>query len=392
MRWDLFCKVIDNHGDIGVCWRLARGLAARGHLVRLWVDDDRALRWMAPEVQADGLGHPGIEVRAWPAPQASWPGDATPAEVVIEAFGCELPEAFLALMQRPAPPRWVNLEYLSAQDYVERSHGLASPVFSGKGAGLKKRFFYPGFTPKTGGLLREPEAVSRNQTLNASDAARQQALKACGVDWLPGQRVITLFCYDHSPVQALLAQLSLSRRALAHPGGPPSDWLVLLTPGRATQQVQRLQAGGETWPGVRMHALPPLPQPQFDALLASSDLNFVRGEDSAVQALWASRPHVWQIYRQDDGVHAEKLHAFMDKWMADWPPALREVATRLWVQWNALPRLSDPQATVDLSALSELVSPCLWDPWLAATHQSASSLMRQSDLLTELLAFVTSPG
>ncbi|HEY0886111.1 MAG TPA: elongation factor P maturation arginine rhamnosyltransferase EarP, partial [Ramlibacter sp.] len=22
MLWDIFCKVIDNHGDIGVCWRL----------------------------------------------------------------------------------------------------------------------------------------------------------------------------------------------------------------------------------------------------------------------------------------------------------------------------------------------------------------------------------
>ena len=30
MLWDLFCRVIDNHGDLGVCWRLARDLAARG--------------------------------------------------------------------------------------------------------------------------------------------------------------------------------------------------------------------------------------------------------------------------------------------------------------------------------------------------------------------------
>ena len=25
--WDVFCKVIDDLGDIGVCWRLARQLA-----------------------------------------------------------------------------------------------------------------------------------------------------------------------------------------------------------------------------------------------------------------------------------------------------------------------------------------------------------------------------
>ena len=47
MRWDIFCKVIDNHGDLGVCWRLACGLAAQGETVRLWVDDPSALAWMA---------------------------------------------------------------------------------------------------------------------------------------------------------------------------------------------------------------------------------------------------------------------------------------------------------------------------------------------------------
>ncbi|MEO7887531.1 MAG: elongation factor P maturation arginine rhamnosyltransferase EarP, partial [Polaromonas sp.] len=43
LQWDIFCKVIDNFGDIGVCWRLAADLASRGHKVRLWVDDASAL-------------------------------------------------------------------------------------------------------------------------------------------------------------------------------------------------------------------------------------------------------------------------------------------------------------------------------------------------------------
>ena len=59
MLWDIFCKVIDNHGDIGVCWRLATQLAARGHEVRLWVDDAAALDWMAPG------GHDRVQVLAW---------------------------------------------------------------------------------------------------------------------------------------------------------------------------------------------------------------------------------------------------------------------------------------------------------------------------------------
>ena len=48
MQWDVFCRVIDNHGDLGVCWRLACHLAALGSAVRLWVDHATDLQWMAP--------------------------------------------------------------------------------------------------------------------------------------------------------------------------------------------------------------------------------------------------------------------------------------------------------------------------------------------------------
>ena len=61
MRWDLFCRVVDNFGDVGVCWRLACELARRGDAVRLWIDDASALAWMAP----DGMA--GVEVGAFDA-------------------------------------------------------------------------------------------------------------------------------------------------------------------------------------------------------------------------------------------------------------------------------------------------------------------------------------
>ena len=157
LRWDIFCRVIDNHGDLGVCWRLCADLAQRGHTVRLWVDDASALAWMAPQ------GCAGVTVHAWPredAWQALTHNTAfAVGDVVIEAFGCELPEAFQALMVQGTPPVWINLEYLSAEGYVARSHGLASPVMSGSARGATKWFFFPGFTPDTGGLLREPDLL-----------------------------------------------------------------------------------------------------------------------------------------------------------------------------------------------------------------------------------------
>jgi len=374
MLWDIFCKVIDNFGDIGVCWRLSRDLASRGHEVRLWVDDASALGWMAPELSADGRGASGITVMPWPTDEALLP-EVVPGDVVIEAFGCNPPERFVARMQRPEPPRWVNLEYLSAESYVERSHGLHSPVWSGPGYGLKKRFFYPGFTARTGGLLRETKLIDEREAWAQDADARAHWLARLGIEANPNERLITLFCYAQSPIQQLLDALNQS--------GQPCQ--VLLTPGHATEQAR-------AWPqppqsAVRLTTLPALPQPDFDRLLWCADLNIVRGEDSAVRALWAAKPHVWQIYRQEDGVHADKLQAFMDLWMRDWPHSLRQHTEALWRAFNGL---SEPQALGP--ALAALCSSPEWPAWQSASARSSQSLAAQTDLVSQLLEFVTQPG
>ncbi|RZJ06702.1 MAG: DUF2331 family protein, partial [Acidovorax sp.] len=163
LQWDVFCRVIDNFGDIGVCWRLASQLAARGQLVRLWVDDASALAWMAPG------GCPGVQVRDWHAgPPAAT--ECAP-DVMVEAFGCEIAPEFIAYSACSASgsgqkPVWINLEYLSAEGYVERNHRLPSLIMSGPAAGWTRWFFYPGFTPATGGLLREDDLMARRDAFD----------------------------------------------------------------------------------------------------------------------------------------------------------------------------------------------------------------------------------
>lgn len=309
--WDLFCRVIDNFGDIGVSWRLARDLAARGQRVRLWIDDAAPLRWMAP------AGWPsGISVHDWQASDTA----AEAGDVVIETFGCELPPAFIARMAaRPRAPLWLNLEYLSAEPYVERSHGLASPQFSGPGRGLDKRFFYPGFSPRTGGLLREPGLLQAQARFDA-DAW----LAALGLQRRPGERIVSLFAYPNPRLNDLLNDLA------AEPT------LLLVCPGAV--QAELLQR--ELPPGLRLQALPFFSQAEFDALLWTADLNFVRGEDSFVRAQWAGKPFVWQIYRQEDGAHGPKLDAFLDAYLGDCPPHEQpgpaEATRAFWRRWNEL--------------------------------------------------------
>lgn len=340
MRWDVFCQVVDNYGDIGVCWRLSADLAARGHTVRLWVDDASALAWMAP------CGADGVDVLAW---NESF-HEPDVGDVVIEAFGCTVPAPFVTRMASATQtPRWINLEYLSAEPYVERSHRLPSPQWHGAGRGLTKWFFYPGFTPATGGLLREHGLMSECERFD-----RLPWLKSHGIRLLPGERLVSLFSYDNPAFDALLDSLSTV------------PTLLLLAAGRPAPAALPRH--------LRCQPLPHLTQPEYDRLLWSCDLNFVRGEDSFVRAQWAGKPFVWQLYSQDDGAHAAKLEAFLGRFPP--VPGLRE----LWHGWNGLAPwstvLPDPRS-------KDWTTPCL--SW-------REQLLAQPDLTTQLAGFASEAG
>ena len=372
LQWDIFCKVIDNFGDIGVCWRLAADLATRGQRVRLWVDDASALAWMAP------IGCDGVQVLPWTDLLDMSCLESAPCDVLIEAFGCEIAPEFIAASadiawatgQNDASKLlWINLEYLSAERYVARCHGLTSLVGSGLAAGWQKVFYYPGFTLETGGLLRERGLVSRQANFD-----RAGWLKHQGIDW-QGEALVSLFCYEPPALAQLLDDLEQNGI-----NGQPVRLLVAA--GRATEAVKVIKASKtprhthqtDLQPNqcqgkqLSISYLPLLTQIEFDHLLWASDLNFVRGEDSLVRAIWAGKPFVWQIYPQVDGAHGPKLDAFLDLLAAS--PKLRAFHQ----VWNGLAN----------QALPPLVDMAHWQQM--ATN-NRTQLERQRDLTTGLLEF-----
>ena len=368
-QWDIFCKVIDNFGDIGVSWRLCADLAARGQQLRLWVDDPSALTWMAPD------GAPGVEVLNWSQAYddiALQKLQAAPGEVLIEAFGCEIPPAFLSAWAAQAPAagrRWVNLEYLSAEAYVERSHALPSPVQHGPAAGLTKWFYYPGFTAHTGGLLREPSLIERMSAITADEA--EGWLQRLGVQARPAPGPVplrvSLLCYEPPALGALMAEWST--RGMA---GRPVDLLV--TAGRSAQAVRAALArlGGDAnrshWLSISW--LPWLSQLDFDKLLWACDLNFVRGEDSVLRAVWTGKPFVWQIYPQEDAAHLPKLAAFLKQ--MDAPKSLQA----FHAAWNQAGKTLAPPGAADLT------------DWQTHARAARAALLAQDDLASRLLQFV----
>jgi uncharacterized repeat protein (TIGR03837 family) len=354
MQWHLYCRVVDNFGDIGVAWRLAADLAGRGHSVRLAVDDASALAWLAPE------GAAGVEVVGWAD------GGAPPADAVVEMFGAGLPESARATASAQARSAvFVNLEHLSAEAYVERSHGLPSPHRLADGSAAMTWFFYPGFGARTGGLLREPGLLDRRRafTGNAHAFARN------GIETRADERCVSLFCYRNEAIAPLLDALA------------EAPTYLLLAPSPASDQVASLLGPSLARGALRATRLPYLTQADFDRLLWSCDLNFVRGEDSLVRAIWAGAPFVWQAYPQDDGAHHAKLAAFLDRYLAGAAPALAAGLRSVFTRWNGM-----TSGALDLPAAAGALA----TEW---AHHSAGwrdALASQPDLVTQLIGWVAS--
>ncbi len=314
--WDLFCEVIDNYGDIGVSWRLARILHAEHRIgMRLWVDDLAAFARIVPRADPHAAAQTldGIEVRHWAEP---FP-DAAPGEAVIEAFGCRLPEPYLAAMARRHPaPVWINLEYLTAEPWAAECHGLPSPH---PRLPLVKHFFFPGFDRRTGGILRESGLLAARDALQGRRAPGPLRVSVFGYENPAWPDLLDAWAGGAEPIECRVPEGPLAERARAYLGG-------------GVAAGDRMQRGA-----LDLWVLPFSDQAGYDRLLWDCNWNFVRGEDSFVRAQWAARPLVWHIYAQEAGAHHAKLEAFMDRYEAGMPPTAAAAWRGLMRAWNGAP-------------------------------------------------------
>lgn len=353
-RWDIFCRVVDNFGDIGVCWRLAKQLRDEYTLeVRLWVDDlsvaSKIVTGLDATLNSQKIN--GVEVCLW-RDDASF-ANVMPADVVIEAFACELPNPYIQHMVANKPI-WLNLEYLSAETWVEDFHAQSSIHPS---TGLVKTFFFPGFTEKTGGLIREQHLIAKRE------AAKAQIKR------LPSLQV-SLFCYPHAPIHSLLHAMAEGEQSVEC-FVPTGHYLGKIAAFFGLTEIQV----GETLTKqqLRLTVLPFLTQDEYDQLLWCCDLNFVRGEDSWIRALWSAQPFIWQTYPQDEKLHQTKLDAFLEKYEAKPDDVLHEIH-HAWLDAEITPMLWNKllQALPTLKQHAKLQS-----------HKFAS----QADLAAKLVIF-----
>ena len=373
----LFCKVVDNYGDIGICWRLARQLQQEhGIAVTLWVDDLQSFQRICPDVVINAEVQQlaaGVTVRHWRNQEGVFSASDV-ADIVIEFFACDIPAGYIAAMAECNPrPVWLNLEGLSAEEWVEGCHILPS---SHPRLPLTKYFFFPGFTNKTGGLLRESSLEEQRQQFQSDQAAMAAFLAQFGVTPTEAASLKTsLFCYPHAPVSALFEPWQNGDTAIT----------CLVPEGVAVEAIQAFlgaeaKAGAARTRGaLTVRVLPFVAQPDYDKLLWACDLNFVRGEDSFVRAQWAGKPFIWHIYPQDENLHHKKLCAFLQRYSAD-----IESLTAFSLRWNGA-RTENMKEQANWSALwlqfqadmpKIACRPADWQRQMLANGDMASNLLK----------------
>lgn len=371
MRCDLFCSVVDNFGDIGICWRLARQLQTEYQWqVTLWVDDlvsfQKICHSIKPELRLQL--QQGVLVRHWTdvLPELS---DADKPDLVIEALACSIPSAYLHWMAAFADkPLWLNLEYLSAEDWVHGCHALPSPHPQ---LPLQKYFFFPGFTAQTGGLLRERGLIDRLVRIAGSTDLQQQFCQQAGLkDAMEYQQKISLFAYSQAQISPWLEQLANGCQTT----------LLLVPKGQLatdlTQLFSELNTGRFDKKSLSIRVLDFMPQPMYDQLLACCDINFVRGEDSVIRAHWAGRVFIWQIYRQEEQAHLVKLQAFLDKYLQHAPAEQKVCLEKLHMAWNLEQDISTEFALFNKFREEIQIHNKKWQEYLIQQQDLASNLVR----------------
>lgn len=334
-HWDIFCRVIDNYGDIGICWRLARQLAyEHKQKVRLWVDDLASFQKICPVINTQNPTQlvDNIEINVWCTPF----DEVIPANIVIEAFACQLPDNYIKAMSNcPVLPLWINLEYLTYEPWSIDFHMRTSPQTKN----LNKYFFFPGLE-QTGGLIREQTLISDAEKFQLNSLEQQHFLQQIGVKKQPNALLILVFSYENKALGEWLDALSKSTQCY-HLLLPQTPLLANLAQHLNIPLTKLEPQATQQFGNLTLQVIPFINQADFDKLLWCSDYNIIRGEDSFVRAQYSGKPMLWHIYPQQENSHLTKLEAFLDYYLQDLPIEIKKAMFTWWLAWNNQQNLAE---------------------------------------------------
>lgn len=307
---DIFCEIIDNYGDIGVVYRVAKELQKSfENRVKIRVFLNRIDEFMKINSNVKDIGFQEIDGIVYVTFQYLKENidKFKTSDVIIEAFGCNIPEEYMEKAYEGST-LMINLEYLSAEDWIEDFHLQSSPLGKGK---LKKYFFMPGFTEKSGGVIADSNYINRMEKVNSNRKEYEKKYLSM-IENVDSKLVGTVFSYEKNfePLFRDLKEIDKD--------------FVLLALGEKTQnsikeflKKNSVEVFGNCikYGKIEVIFYDFLNQEEYEELINTVDFNFVRGEDSFIRAVLTGKPYLWHIYCQDEFVHMDKLEGFLDKFI-----------------------------------------------------------------------------
>lgn len=305
---DIFCEIIDNYGDIGVVYRTAKELQKifpkskiRAFLNKL--DEFKKINSQVLDLPSQNID--GIEYITFDYLRDN-ANELLTAQVIIEAFGCQIPEEYMEIAYDNSE-LLINLEYLSAEDWIEDFHLQSSPLGRGK---LKKVFFMPGFTEKSGGVIADSNYLERIQRVLENKEFYEKKYLS-DIEDRENKIVGTLFSYEKNftPLLEDLKKLDKDVVILAM-GEKTQDSLRKILKNFSIEDFRNSLKYGK----IEIRFLNFLNQEEYEELINIVDFNFVRGEDSFIRAVLTGKPYMWHVYCQEEYAHMDKIEGFLDKY------------------------------------------------------------------------------
>ena len=281
---DIFCEVIDNYGDVGVAYRLAR------EFKRIY--SNKQLRFIINKTEELDLIKKAEDITI--IAYKNIDKIETPADLIIETFACNIPETYMNKALKTSK-LIINLEYFSSENWVDDFHLQESFL----GGNLKKYFFIPGLSEKSGGIILDKEFLDRKNKVQEN---REYYLKQFNIDE-NYDLIISVFSYEKNFDNFLKTLQKLDKKVL-----------LLLLSEKTQKNFIKYFDNNNYYDKIKAVKLPFFTYDKYEELLALCDINLVRGEDSFVRALLLAKPFLWHIYPQDENAHIIKLESFLEKY------------------------------------------------------------------------------
>ena len=303
---DIFCEIIDNFGDIGVVYRISKELKKIFQNVRIRIVLNRLEEFKAINKKVKDVDYQEIDGLICVTEKYVKENMESfgVSDVFIEAFGCNVPEEYVKAAKENSK-LWINLEYLSGEKWIEDFHLCESLIDSKT---LKKIFFMPGFSEKSGGVIIDSGFLER---MKFGKENRDEVFKKYFKDFdLKDKFIGTVFSYEKNFENLLETLKNYEKETiLLLMGEKTQKSFSEILKKNLTEDYGNIVKYGK----ITMIYSDFFSQEEYEEIISASDFNFTRGEDSFVRGIILGKPFMWHIYLQEEKAHMDKIKAFTER-------------------------------------------------------------------------------